>query len=72
MSNCAAAAGGVVYGAREIAAFLGVKPRQVFHLINTDRLPIFREGRVVCSTRSALNSWVAERDAAARKTPANA
>jgi hypothetical protein len=51
--------GPLLYGVRSIAQFLGIKPRQAMHLIEQDRLPHFRVGRVLCTTRATLSDWLA-------------
>jgi hypothetical protein len=41
-------------GAAEIAEFLGTNPREVYHLVKTQRLPIGRLGRKLLASRSQL------------------
>jgi hypothetical protein len=41
-------------GAIEIAEFLGTKPREVYHLARTRRLPIGRLGRKLIASRNQL------------------
>ena len=41
-------------GGAEIAAFLGVNKREVYHLAKTKRLPIGRWGRKLIAFRSGL------------------
>lgn len=64
-------AGAMLYGCRAIAAHLGVTKRQALRLVELGRLPVFREGRVICSTRPSLDAWLAEREAAALNRPAH-
>jgi len=45
-------------GAEAIAAFIGVKPRRIYHLVETRRLPVFRIGNTVCARRSTLLRWI--------------
>lgn len=45
-------------GAESIARFMGVKPRRVYHLAETQRLPVFRIGSTLCARRSTLLQWV--------------
>lgn len=52
-------------GAEAIAAFLGVKPRRVYHLTETQRLPVFRIGSTLCARRSTLQRWIEEMERAA-------
>lgn len=60
-------------GAAEIAAFLGFKERQVYHL-SDGRLPVFRIGAILCARKSTLTEWIAEQErqavAANDNTPA--
>ncbi len=60
------AAGELLYGCRAVADYLGIKPRQALYLIEAGRLPVFREGRTICTRRSTLDAWLAHRDATAR------
>jgi hypothetical protein len=54
-------------GAEAIATFMGMKPRRVYHLAETQRLPVFRIGATLCARRSTLVRWIEdmERSAAA-------
>jgi hypothetical protein len=45
-------------GARKIADFLGVKPREVYYLAATGRLPIGRLGRKLIASRAQLRRAV--------------
>ena len=45
-------------GADAIAAFVGVKPRRIYHLAETKRLPVFRLGATLCARRSTLVKWI--------------
>jgi hypothetical protein len=45
-------------GADKIAAFIGVKPRRIYHLAETKRLPVFRLGATLCARRSTLVKWI--------------
>lgn len=47
-------------GADAIAAFMGIKPRRVYHLAETQRLPVFRLGATLCARRSTLVRWIEE------------
>jgi hypothetical protein len=44
----------LLYGVQAIANYLGLKPRAVYHLTATDRLPHFKVGKTLCSRRSRL------------------
>ena len=52
-------------GAEAIATLLGVKPRRVYHLAETQRLPIFRIGSTLCARRSTLRRWIEDMEQAA-------
>jgi hypothetical protein len=45
---------GLLYGVKDIAAHLGLTPRQAAHLIDKGHLPTFRLGTIICSTKSGL------------------
>lgn len=45
-------------GAEEIAAFIGVKPRRIYHLVESRCLPVFRMGATLCARRSTLVRWI--------------
>jgi len=47
-------------GADSIAAFMGIKSRRVYHLAETQRLPVFRLGSTLCARRSTLIRWIEE------------
>jgi hypothetical protein len=44
----------LLYGAKAIADFLGLKERSAQHLIETKRIPFFKVGKTVCARRSKL------------------
>jgi hypothetical protein len=50
-------------GASEIAAFLGKSPRQVYHLTQTRRLPVFRLGSILCARKSRIVAWIEDQEA---------
>jgi len=50
----------LLYGARAIAGFLGIKERAAYHLIETRRIPFFKIGKTVCARRSTLAAKIAE------------
>lgn len=60
--------GEMLYGTKAIAEFLGIRPRQALHLMEQGRLPHFHIGRVLCANRSTLRAWLAEQEAAGRKS----
>ena len=52
-------------GAEEIAAFLygsGRERRKVYHLVETDSLPHFRLGSLVCARRTTLLAWIEDQE----------
>ncbi|TAN56093.1 MAG: DNA-binding protein [Rhodospirillales bacterium] len=49
-------------GADAIADFMGMKRRQIYHLTETSRLPVFRVGSVLCARRSTLLGWVEDQE----------
>jgi hypothetical protein len=54
-------AGDILYGADGIAEFLyGDRKlrRKVYNLVETERLPHFRLGAVICARRSVLLDWI--------------
>ena len=51
----------LLHGVKAIAAHLGVRPRQVYHHAATGRIPTFKLGKTVCSTRSSLDASIARR-----------
>jgi excisionase family DNA binding protein len=52
-------------GAEAIAAFMGVKPRRVYHLAEAQRLPVFRMGSTLCARRSTLLRWIEDMEQSA-------
>lgn len=56
--------GDLLIGAPAIARFLGVTPRQVYHLVYDLEAPSFKMGRSIAARRSTLTSWMddVERD----------
>ncbi len=47
-------------GADAIAAFMGLKVRRVYHLAETQRLPVFRLGATLCARKATLLNWIGE------------
>ena len=63
--------GEMLCGAAPIAAFMGVKRRQVYHWAEHGELPVFRIGRTLCARPDRLRAWITEQEAAsASKAPA--
>jgi excisionase family DNA binding protein len=54
MSDAAADAPDLLYGADAIASFLGVTRPTVYHLNETRRIPFFKVGKTTCARRSTL------------------
>ncbi|MGE8131654.1 DNA-binding protein [Methylobacterium sp. NPDC080182] len=61
--------GDFLYGVPAIAKHMNLKPRQVYHMDATRKIPTFRVGDKVCWSKSAYRRWLAEQEAAARKAP---
>ena len=57
-------AGDLLIGAQAVADALGIKRRQVFHLIEKQLIPTFRLGASVAARRSTLMKWLAAQEAA--------
>ncbi|PWC53284.1 hypothetical protein TSO221_11335 [Azospirillum sp. TSO22-1] len=47
-------------GAEQIGAFMGLKPRQVYHL--QDKLPVFQIGAKLFARKSTIVRWIAEQE----------
>jgi excisionase family DNA binding protein len=52
-------------GAAEIAAFMRLSRRRIYHLVETSRLPVFRLGTQLCARRSTLVQWIVEMERSA-------
>ncbi|AWJ82708.1 hypothetical protein TSH58p_03750 [Azospirillum sp. TSH58] len=50
--------GDLLYGGPRIAAYLGVPPKSVDHLIRAAKLPYFRMAGRVCSRKTLLGAWL--------------
>lgn len=50
----------IMLGASAIAAFMGMRPRQLYHAAEMGHLPTFRIGGILCARRSTLNRWITE------------
>ncbi|WMT88667.1 DNA-binding protein [Pelagibacterium sp. 26DY04] len=57
-------------GAKEIAAFMGLPARSIYHAIEAGTLPCFRIGAKICARKSTLLTWVAAQEAANDNRPA--
>ena len=55
----------LLYGVPAIAAFLGLKPGAVYHLVEMGRLPTFKVGKTVCARRAKILAKFDELEAAA-------
>lgn len=60
----------LLYGAKAIASFLRIRPRQAYHLLAQGTFPAFKVGGKVCARRSSLTAWLADCEAKARPAPA--
>lgn len=54
-------------GMQAIADFLKIGRRTAYHLSYFEGMPTFKLAGKVCARPTALNAWLAEREAAARK-----
>jgi excisionase family DNA binding protein len=52
----------LLYGVKEIANYLGVKPRTAEYWIEHRRIPVKRMGRTICARRSSLDAAFDMRD----------
>lgn len=62
-------AGDILYGADGIAEFLygsAKLRRKIYNLIETERLPHFRLGAVICARKSILLSWIEAQESTAK------
>lgn len=57
-----ALAGDLIVGAEQIADFLGLDRRKIYHLASQDHLPIFRIGSALCCRKSTLTKWILARE----------
>lgn len=58
----------ILRGADQIAGFMfgDVKMRrQVYHLAERNKLPVFRMGSIICARKSTILQWIAEQEKAA-------
>jgi hypothetical protein len=60
MKTSSVAEGDLLFGRKRIAQHLGVTPRQLAHLIEKGRIPVFKIGASVCCTRSGLRAHFQE------------
>jgi hypothetical protein len=49
-------------GATAIATFTGLSRRQIYHAVDSDRLPVFRIGAIILARKSTLFAWVREQE----------
>lgn len=57
--------GDLINGAAEAAAFIGITPRTVYHMVDRGELPVIRKGKRLYFRKSELErAFSAERDAA--------
>ena len=54
----------ILNGATQIAAFIGLPARSVYHAVDAGTLPVFRIGAKICARKSTLLAWVAAQEAA--------
>lgn len=61
----------ILSGVKEIARFLGLKPRQVSWHAERGNIPIFRIGATICSRKATLIQWIEEQEAAGKSPRSN-
>jgi hypothetical protein len=52
-------------GADQIAGFIYGNPkkrRQVYHLAENAKLPVFRMGAIICARKSTILQWIADQE----------
>jgi excisionase family DNA binding protein len=52
----------LLHGADQIAGFLGVTRRAVYHLAEKGKVPIFRMGAKLCARKTRLLAWIEEQE----------
>ncbi len=52
-------------GADDIAAFIGMDRRAVYHAASHGKLPTFRIGAIICARKSTLLNWIEQQEKAA-------
>ena len=50
-------------GAKQIAAYLGISGRAVFHHVEAGHLPVYRLGRSIHARKTVLAEWRARQEA---------
>lgn len=58
----------ILSGVKEIARFLGLKPRQVSWHAERGNIPVFRMGTTICSRKATLVQWIEEKERAGKGT----
>lgn len=53
---------GLLRGADEIAAFMGSTIRQIYHLAQTSRIPVFKMGTRLYARQSRLIAWIEQQE----------
>ena len=53
----------LLYGARQIAEYLGVATTTVYTMIEAKRLPVFKMGKMVCARRATIDATIERMDA---------
>lgn len=61
----------LLQGYAAIGEHLRMSPDATKHRVKSERIPVFKMGRIVCARRSTLNAWLAEREATARRERAD-
>ena len=56
----------ILRGADEIADFIGLPRRKLYHAVSRGSLPTFRIGATICARRSTLLAWITGQEQAPR------
>lgn len=62
----------ILSGANDIARFMGLPARSIYHAAEHNGLPVFRIGAKICARKSTLMAWVAGQEAANDNQPQRA
>jgi hypothetical protein len=55
----------ILTGADQIASFIYGNPkkrRQVYHLAENAKLPVFRMGSIICARKSTILQWITDQE----------
>lgn len=54
--------GDILWGAKEIARFLGCSEKSIWNMSQRRQIPTFRQGRRVCARRSTLRAYIEQQE----------